>query len=141
MTELSPVDENYCMLLVDRGLKKKEAYKIATGKNHKTPRALDAAACRFHNRQEIKDRIKELQAEIHQVRRESIKKTLEEIPYYKKNAYNDYQTMYNIALQKKNAKAGVQAIDSIVKLLGLAEQTEGEVVFKILKEGQKDDKT
>jgi len=139
MTELPPIDENYCMLIVDRGLKKKEAYKISTGKNHKSERALDGAVCRFHNRPEIKARIKELQAEIHQVRRESIKETLRKIPYDKKNAFDDYQTMYLIALNKRNAKAGVQAVDSIVKLLGLAEQTEGEVVFKILKEGQKKD--
>jgi len=137
--ELTTQDESYCMLVADRGYKYKEAYKIAVGKNHKNERALDAAVCRFNSRPEIKARIKEIREENNQIRRESVRDTIKQINYDKKQAYDDYKILYNIALQKKNAKAGVSAIDSIVRLLGLAEETAGEVVFKILKGNEKRD--
>jgi translation initiation factor 2 beta subunit (eIF-2beta)/eIF-5 len=137
--ELTTSDETYCMLVADRGYKFKKAYKIAIARNHKTERALDAAVCRFNARPEIKARIKEIRAENNQIRKESVRDIIKEINYDKKKAYEDYKILYGIALDKKNAKAGVSAIDSIVKLLGLAEETAGEVVFKILGSKEKKD--
>jgi predicted transcriptional regulator len=136
--KLSAPFENYCILFVDRGMTKKDAYKAAVGKNHKSPGALRAAIARFHNKKIVKQRIKELQEELNQIRKESIKETIKQIPYDKKKAFDDYILMRDLAYDKKNAKAGVSAIDSIVKLLGLAEETAGEVVFKILKDKEKD---
>lgn len=134
---LSAPYEQYCILIVDKGMQKKDAYKAAVGKNHKTPGALRAAINRFHNKKIVKQRLKELHAELNQIRKDSIKETLKQIPYDKKKAFDDYRLMFDIALKKGNTKGGVAAIDSIVRLLGLAEETAGEVVFNILKDDAK----
>ncbi|HUT86399.1 MAG TPA: hypothetical protein VMW66_06165 [Elusimicrobiales bacterium] len=134
---LTPRDVLYCQQVSAGADERKIFEKVFKDIPSRTKQARNLRFHRHKARAEVKEKILQLQSENEKELKKSIKKTFDKINYQKIDAFNDLYNLHKKANDKGQLATAVKAIEAIIKLIGLAEETETELIFKILKGNEK----